>query len=129
MALTDYLTARLGGLATQLNWISTNLAVVIDDALEAYPATLEADCTDLVKLHRLADYFLWKAVKTELAMDYNFSADGANQSRSQMFDHISDLESDAFSSAIPYLSEYAITVAEVDYTQNPYDIGSYFVEF
>jgi hypothetical protein len=129
MALIDYLTNRMGSLYSQLGWSSTNLDPVIDDVLEAYPSNLEANCDDLVKLHKLADYFLWKAVKIEIAFDYNISADGANQSRSQMFDHISELETDAFSAAIPYLSEYAFTVTDIDYTQNPYNPKSYFVEF
>jgi hypothetical protein len=131
MALSDYLVSCLGGLATQLGWSgsSTAITTVVNNTLEAYPATLEINCTDSTKLHKLADYYLWKMVKTEIAFDINYNADGVSLSRSQMFDHISELESDAFSAAIPYLSEYAVTTIDTDYTQNPYDISTYFVEF
>jgi hypothetical protein len=130
MTLANYLISQMGGLATQLGWNSSSDAIttVINNALENYPASAESDCTDL-KLHKLADYFLWKQILVEVSFDYNTNSDGASLSRSQQFDHVKDLMDSAYTDALPYLEDYQAVFGEIDYTQNPYNPKTYFVEF
>lgn len=118
MTLTTYLTDRYSTIYSALGW--TEYTSIIEDTLELYGVDLEAEATDLTKLHRLADYSVWKQALTDVSLDNDFSADGASYSRSQMHKMILENLSKAEEEALDYLPSSQVKVTEVN-SRNPYD--------
>lgn len=115
MTLTSYITDNFPTIKTQLGWNdSVQIAVIVTKALELYGVTTEAEATDSVKLHALADVAVWRQALNDISLDYNWSADGASFSRSQAVDAIRENLSEAESKAIPYSSAYDIIVHTLD---------------
>jgi hypothetical protein len=119
MSLTTYLTDRYSVIYNALGW--TGFDSIIEDTLELYGVDTEAEATNETKLHRLADYALWSQAKTDVTLDYDFSADGARYSRSQMFKMVDENLSEAFSNALPYLPDLQVDTTTVTIDNDPYD--------
>jgi len=120
MTLSEYLIAYLGNLATDLGYTSGSLSVVVSDTLLEYEVDTEAEAIDFKKLYAIAKVIVWKKILTDLVTAYNFSADGGNFQRSQMYDMAMKNYQDCINSALPYLSGYAIEVGEINFTDDPY---------
>jgi hypothetical protein len=92
---------------------------LIDCLLSYQGVTQAADCTDLRKLRSLARVSVWAAVAAATAADFNFSADGASYSRSQVHDHAMIMLAAAQQAAIAYDPGYVIR-ADTESPQSPY---------
>ena len=115
MALADYITSNFGQVKTQLGWSdSLQLSAITDKTLEMYGVATEAEATNTKKLHAIADIAVWRQALADVSLDYNFSADGANYSRSQQADIIRKNLDEAINNAVVYLSTYAIGVSSSD---------------
>jgi hypothetical protein len=88
----------------------------ISDAADL-PGTIATD----KKLRTLARMFAWKTALAQISADYNFADGGAKYDRGQMFQHIKEQVNLATAEALPYLTEYAVGIESVDYTQDPYE--------
>jgi hypothetical protein len=102
MALSDYLSGRYATIYSVLGW-SDSYAAIIEDALELYGADTESEATDLTKLHRLADYALWKQARATVSLDYDYSGDGASDKRSQMAAQVKENLRLAYVDALAYI--------------------------
>jgi hypothetical protein len=114
LSLLQYLQNYNSPLELQLNWTATNYDPIITETLELYGTseTVESDCTDLVKLHKLAIYCLWNFIKRTVMFDVDISSDGANIKRSQLFENATKQAEIAKMDCLPYLSEYKISVTK-----------------
>jgi hypothetical protein len=122
-ANTDFVQSVIGGLSGTFGnaWDSNLSQLVVNDAVEAYGVSVEADATDVVKLHALLRYFTWVRVRDELLLDPNsYSADGEsfNFSRERLDKRVQE----AFAKASPYLPEGQIEQGRVTYPEDPYSI-------
>ncbi len=109
MTATDYINQNFPQIKTQLSWSdSTDVAYIIDKALEMYGVATEGAATDLVKLHALLDYSVWKRALNDISLDYAFSADQASFNRNQAVEQVRDNMLDAQSKALKYLADYKI---------------------
>lgn len=120
----DYLQRKLGSLATALNWTSSKQSFdeIIIDTLNALGVSNIEDVqeAEIPKLRALGVVFLWRAVKGEVSGDYDFSADGASYSRSQVFGHAERMLTQAESDAAQYLDLLTVKSARVTYHRDPY---------
>ena len=115
MTLTAYISDNFPTIKSQLGWNdSTQIVTIIEKTLEFYGVATEALATDTTKLHALADVAVWRQALNDIALDYNFSADGASFSRSQAVTAIRDNLIEAESKAIVYSSAYDIVVHTQD---------------
>lgn len=119
MNLKDYIQSYLGKFGDYLGW-TFEYSVIVDDCLEVYGVATEVEATDTKKLHAIARYKTWEKVLVEVSQDYNFSADGGNYSRSQIYEMAKQNYLLALNDAQTYLSEYQIEIGEVIDNQNPY---------
>jgi hypothetical protein len=128
MSLLTYMQSYLGNLESLLGWTSTSYDFPIAETLEKYGVALEADATDLKKLHAIGKVELWRAALRSVSFNYNFSADGASFSRSQIFDMVQKNYLDALTDAMVYLPEYQIEIGQITTTQeNPYEFYPYYL--
>lgn len=95
---------------------------VVVDTLNEYGVTTIANATDVLKLLKLARFFMWKAVVDSLSVRYDFADGGASYNRSQMFKAVNERYLESFNAAIEYLSEYQIDTIT---TVNPDDVYRY----
>lgn len=121
MALLDYMQAYLGELETLLGWEDANYDSPIVETLEKYGVATEALATDSVKLHAIARVELWRAVLRAVSFKYNFSADGGNYLRSQIYPMVKQNFEDALLDALVYLPNYEMDTAELTTDENPYE--------
>ena len=118
MTLATYISDNFPTIKTQLGWSdSVTLPVIVDKALELYGVASDSLATDLVKYHALGDVAVWRQALNDIALDYNWSADGASFSRSQAVTNIRDNLADAENKAMVYMPAYQMTVHYTD--QNP----------
>ena len=115
LGLLDYINENFPTIKTQLGWTDgANIATIITKTLEMYGVSTEAEATDLTKLHALADVAVWRQALNDIALDYNWSADGASFSRSQAVTAIRENLMYAESVAMAYNPAYNITVHAMD---------------
>lgn len=128
MTLAEYLEGYLGGLADQLGWNSNSYTFVVAEALRLYGVSSEDQATDLNKLYALARVALWEAVLREVSMDFDYSANGANFRRSQVYEQVRQNLEDARADAQMYLGDYAVGTGILDedrfdpYSNRPYSM-------
>lgn len=118
MTLETWLTARFSTIQSALGW--SDFSVITEDALSLYGVDLEAEATDLDKLHALARFAAWKQAQVDVSLDVNFSADGRRFDRSQMHDMITKNLASAMADATPYLDALMIDVTEIT-IRDPYN--------
>lgn len=128
MSLASYLISHLGKLNDTLGYAESDLDAVVADTLMEYgdSNTVEADATDLKKLYALGKMFLWQKIMTDLAGDFDYSADGVSYKRGSFFDHAESQYSKAYSEAMQYLQGYQIDVEDIPASSgsaNEYRIG------
>lgn len=115
MTLTAYITDTFPTIKTQLGWSdSVQINTIVEKTLELYGVATEAEATDTTKAHTLADVAVWRQALNDIALDYNWSADGASYSRSQAVTAIRENLMHAESKAIAYNPAYNITVHTLD---------------
>lgn len=120
---TDFVWSVIGGLSGTFGgaWSDVTCQLVVDDSVEAYGVTDEADATDGVKLHALLRYFTWSKVRDELLLDpSSYSADG--ESFSFMKDAVDKRVAEARAKASSYLSEAQIDQGRMTFPDDPYSI-------
>lgn len=124
--LAAYMATELGQLATALGYSgSAGYQEAVNGALALYGVADVAQATDIAKLRALARLEAWKLAASGAA--YDFSADGASFSRSQLMDQINARLRAAELEAASYadLPGYAAAVTGVTYTEDYYaDTGS-----
>lgn len=119
-ANTDFCLSIIGGLSGTVGFGGTQLQLIVDDAIESYGVSAEADATDETKLHALLRYFTWVKVRNEFALDFDYKADGESFNRSQMVANLNKLVAEARRIAAPYLPETQIQQSNLDMGYSPY---------
>ena len=119
-ANTDFCLSVIGGLSGTVGFGGTQLQLIVDDAVEAYGVSTEADATDETKLHALLRYHTWVRVRNEFVLDFDYKADGESFSRSQAVKHLNDLVSEAYAKAASYLPEAGSSQDYIDLGFSPY---------
>ena len=118
MTIATYISDNFPTIKSQLGWNdSTQIVTIVAKTLELYGVATEAEATDLTKAHALADVAVWRQALNDIALDYNFSADGASFSRSQAVNNIQKNLDEAASRALIYMASYDIVVHAND--RNP----------
>lgn len=115
MTLATYISDNFPQIKSQLGWNdSTQIVTIVAKALELYGVATEAEATDTTKLHALADVAVWRQALNDIALDYSFSADGAQYSRNQASERVKELLAQAESTAIVYMPNYQMIVHQND---------------
>jgi len=98
-------------------------AEAVNDALLAYGtediATISG-VANIMKLRALARVYAWQHVVNNFATLYDFSADGGQYSRSQMFKQAKESLELAQTQSLAYDPTYQVNVVAIDHTQDPY---------
>lgn len=114
LSVTSAVSATVGETGLQ----TYAFAEAVNDVLVAYGVDDIADAEDIAKLRSLAKVEAWRTVISHLMTAYDFSADGASYSRSQMLaaaeKALSMAESAAEASG--YSSTYAIQLGTITYS-------------
>ena len=121
---SDFLQRALGALSGVLDWTTdqNSFDEVIIDVLNAmeYSNVEDVPESQIPELRALGRVYLWKAVVVETLADYDFSADGASYSRSQVFDHAQRMLAQAETDAAKWLENMTVGVSKVTYHRDPY---------
>lgn len=122
-ANTDYVQSVIGSLSGSMGnvWDANVSQLVVNDSIEAYGVTNEADATDSIKLHTLLRYFTWSRVRDAyLLSPSSYSADGESFN---MGDKLEKKEDEARAEALKYLPINQIQIGRVTYPDDPYSIN------
>ncbi len=123
--LKAYIHTALGAVASSLGWTvnAGSYDEIVNDALLAYGVDDIASVSgreSIAKLRALSRLMAWRAVVSETATDYNFSADGGSYSRAQVNEmaraRVADLETETAA----YRMENAVRTQRVVYANDPY---------
>jgi hypothetical protein len=72
-ANTDFVLSVVNNLSGTMygnyGWGNDTLQLIVDDAIEAYGVTAEADATDSAKLISLLRYFTWSRVRDSILLE------------------------------------------------------------
>ena len=110
MSLSTYISGTYVQLVTQLGW-TTQINTIIAKTLQLYGVDLEAEAVDEEKLEKIADFCVWRQALNDISLDYAFSQDGVGSfNRNQAVEQVRLNMNAAYTSAMPYLSEYQIVV-------------------
>ena len=106
--LNAYITSYLGGLVAQLlpTGSTTAIDLIESETLVAYgnSDTTEAQATDKIKLHKLANVETWKRMLIESSASFDFSVDGGSYKTSQIYDFLNKNYTNALADASEYLN-------------------------
>ena len=118
--LKNYLHSYLGNLASQLGFSleANSYDFIVTETLDRLNITTE-DKVDSKVLHAVGKVCLWESILREISFDYDVSADGSSNKRSQLFDHVSTQLNSCINDALPYLPDYQIEVGTFE-TFDPY---------
>jgi hypothetical protein len=122
--LETWIPLQLGSLYDYLGLDSTDIDNIISNVLEFLDITDETSISSKI-LHIVANTMMYRYALNELSVSYQASVDGSSYNRQQVFEHVKELLANAESES----SQYTMlsTVGEVIYTQNPYDLSTYFI--
>ena len=120
--LKSYMLAYLGASGTTLGLTVDSFAESINDVLLAYGVTTLALATDVAKVRALARVAAVQTAQTVAATWYDFTADGASFSRSQVVKALASLLTLAESEAMSYSATYTIGVGSMSYPADPYPL-------
>lgn len=98
-------------------------AEAVNDALLAYGTQDIASISGvaaIMKIRALARVYAWQYVVSNFAALVDFSADGGQYSRSQMFKQAKESLELAQTQALAYDPAYQVNVVAIDHTQDPY---------
>lgn len=121
---TNFVQSVIGGLSGTMGniWDSNMSQLVVDDAVEAYGVSVEADATDSIKLHTLLRYFTWVRIRDELILEPSrYSADG--ESFDFLRDRLDKRVAEARTKASGYLPESQIEIGRLTFPDDPYSIN------
>lgn len=129
-SLAEYMHLTLGKVAKALDLHFApdgpgDYAEAVNDTLLAYGAEDIATITGMAnikKLRALAAACAWQYVVNNFAALYDFSADGASYSRSQLFENAQKALQVAQRQALVYDSSYMIRVRKTDHIHDPYTV-------
>jgi hypothetical protein len=110
MDLNEYLTAYLGELVAELNISASAITFAANEAIANYPADTEADCTDITKLHRLANVAIWQRLMILNSSNFDVSSDGQSYKTSQIYEFLKSNWINAITEASEYLPDGEIEV-------------------
>jgi hypothetical protein len=120
-ANTDYVLGWLGGISGSVGWDINAMQLVVDDAVELYGVSTEAEATDTSKLNPLLRYATARRILREASMDFDYSADGESYHRSQVSKQVAEyLVQDALVDALPYLDNGTNEIESLDMGWSPY---------
>jgi hypothetical protein len=120
-ANTDFVLSVIGGLSGTVGLDGTQLQYIVDDAVEAYGVSDEADATDDLKLHALLRYYTWLKVRDELLLDpSSYSADG--ESFGFKPERLDAKVNEALAKALPYLPNGQVGIGRMTFPDDPYSI-------
>lgn len=120
--LKSYMLASLGAIGSTLGLTVASFDEAVNDILLAYGAATVALATDITKLRALARVAAIRQARTVAATWYDFSADGASFSRSQVLAALDGMLAMAEADAMPYSASYAIGVGSMSYPDDPYPL-------
>jgi hypothetical protein len=122
MTLSQYLEKYLGNLASQLGYsdFEGSFDFIVSETLRYYGVATESQATDLNKLYAIGKVHLWKQILREVSFDYDISADGTSNKRSQIFDMATKNLNDCIEEANQYLSAYRIKAVKTSDKYDPY---------
>ncbi|MBP8291942.1 MAG: hypothetical protein KAX65_04165 [Caldilineaceae bacterium] len=120
--LKSYMLAYLGAIGTTLGLTTASFDEGVNDVLLAYPATTLAQATDIAKVRALAKVAAVRHAQTVASTWYDFSADGASFSRSQVLAALSGMLALAETDAMSYADAYAIGIGSMAYPDDPYPL-------
>lgn len=120
-ANTEYVQGYLGGLSGTVGWDINALQLAVDDAVELYGVSTEAEATDTLKLNPLLRYATARRILREASMDFDYSADGESYHRSQVSKQVAEyMVADAIVDALPYLNNGTNEIESLDMGWSPY---------
>lgn len=116
MTLSEYLTSYLGDLVTDLNVSASAINFAVSSTLVDYGVDVEAEATDLSKLHKLAEVNIWKRLMVLNSANFDYSGDGASYKTSQIYEFCKQNWINAVNDAVEYLpnGEIEITRHRID---------------
>lgn len=117
-----YLHQSLGHTAEALGWSTAgnDYDLIVEETLLAMGVSDIDEVTDIRQIRALGQLHLWQAVANAVAGDYDFSADGASYSRSQLIQHAQQRLESARTAAMEWDPAYSAVVGEVTYHRDPY---------
>jgi hypothetical protein len=121
---TDFVLSVIGGLSGTFGgaWSSVTSQVVVDDALESYGVSTEAEMTDTAKKKTLLRYFAWSKVRDELLLDpTSYRSDG--ESFDFKLERLDKRVQEAYVKASPYLPDGQIESGQLTFVDDPYSIN------
>ncbi len=129
-SLGEYMARRLGKVAKALGLSSGpndagDFVEAVNDALLLYGTNDISTITGMdaiQKLRALALVAAWQYVVTNFVALYNFSADGASYSRSNLFDQAKEALEMAKTEALVFDPAYSIRIRKVDHIHDPYAV-------
>lgn len=128
--LAEYMHTMLGKTARALSLQLSpdgagDYAEAVIDALLLYGAENIASITGMAniqKLRALAKVAAWRHVVNNFAALYDFSADGGNYHRGQLFENAQAALKAAERQALSFDPNYSIRIRKVDHVHDPYTV-------
>ena len=128
--LAEYMHTMLGKTAQALSLQLSpdgagDYAEAVNDALLLYGAEDISTITGVAaiqKVRALARVAAWRHVVNNFAALYDFSADGGNYRRGQLFENAQASLKAAERRALPYDPNYSIRIRKVDPVHDPYSV-------
>lgn len=122
--LALYMHATLGKVAEALGYTApTSYQEAVNTTLLALGLTDIAQATDMGALRAVAAREAWRKAASDAAAYFDFSADGASYTRSQLFAAIQNNQTDAEAAASAYVADdnrYTATVGPATF-RDPYN--------
>lgn len=124
-SLAEYMHTALGPVASALKYSveGESYAEAVNEALLAFPVDDIADVSgrdNIRKLRMLALFFAWKMVAAHTAGDFDYSADNAGFSRSQVHAQAKASMEALRTDLLEFDPAYAVTVTTVTHRHDPY---------
>ena len=123
MTFNNYVQSYIGGLSGTVGWGSGTIDFIVEEALEAYGVSTEAEATDSVKAHALLRYKAVERILVDVSGDFDYKADGESYSRSQFFAQVEKMRQQSLAGVLPYLFGGQITTKTLTFPDDPYSIG------
>jgi hypothetical protein len=120
VSMRSYLSVILDAVDAALSISVSRYSEMCNDVLTAYGAADWVDVIDIPKVRALASVVAWKHAMEISSASYNFSADGASYSLSQIQDMCKKNYEAAHSDASAYLNGYEISVSSFEWENDPY---------
>ena len=111
--LKTYMLGVLQSVGPASEWTTDDFDEEVIDVLLQYGVTDISQATDIGKLRAIARVISWRKLMSAVSGDFDFSADGGQYSRSQVFKQAQAQLSEAERSAADYLTENAAVIGSM----------------